>query len=194
MAWLPFINNYKPFYIQTVNDSAAWSTEVYGLVAKSNPYPIMPNPKDPYKNDFKDANGDDEYVQEMFYESQEISVKFYCKVPGASEAEKLLRHQVAAFFEKIKKGEFLIYDSYTGIGRQKVRYAGYEEDSFVARDDYARVIFTVKFKVNDPLTQMYYNDVTGQITDDPAEGRTDLLGSEDNAYIITEEGLYIQVA
>ena len=77
MAWLPFINDYKPFYIQTTGDAAAWSTTDYGLVAKSNPYPVMPSPKEPYKNAWKDENGDDEYVTEMYYEAQTISVKFY---------------------------------------------------------------------------------------------------------------------
>ncbi len=154
MAWLPFINDYKPFYIQTTGDAAAWSTTDYGLVAKSNPYPVMPSPKEPYKNAWKDENGDDEYVTEMYYEAQTISVKFYCKVPG-SGAVATLRSQIASFFAKIKQGEFLIYDEYTGIGRQKVRYAGFEEDSFVAKDNYARAIFTVKFKVNDPVTPFH---------------------------------------
>jgi len=194
MAWLPFINNYKPFYIQTTGDPAAWSTEVFGLIAKSNPYPIMPNPKAPYNNDWKDADGDDEYVASQFFEPQELSVKFYCKVPEGDDSEKLLRGQIADFFAKIKQGEFLIYDDYTGIGRQKVHYAGYEEDSFVARDGYARAIFTVKFKVNDPLTALYYDSKNKKITTDPSAGRSDLLGTEDSKYIITEEGLFIQVA
>ncbi len=195
MAWLPFINNYKPFYIQTADDATAWSTEVYGLVAKSNPYPIMPSPKEPYSIDWKDANGDDEYVNEQFFKSQELSVKFYCKVPEGDDSEKILRGQLSAFFEKIKEGEFLIYDDYTGIGRQKVRYAGYEEDSFVSRDGFARVIFTAKFKVNDPLTALYYNNRTNVITTTPHTDRSDLLGTESgSSYIITEEGLYIQVA
>ena len=194
MAWLPFINNYKPFYIQTSNDVEAWSTEVYGLVAKSNPYPIMPSPKEPYNNDWKDEHGDDEYVETQFFAAQELSVKFYCKVPEGEDSEKTLRRQITDFFEKIKDGEFCIYDDYTGIGRQKVRYAGYEEDSFVAHDDYARAIFTVKFKVNDPLTALYYDDRNKVITTDPTQGRSDLLGAEDGDYIITEGGLYIQVA
>lgn len=162
MAWLPYIHNYKPFYIQTVNESTAWSTEDYGLVAKSNPYPVMPTPKAPYNNDWKDKNGDDEFVATQRFEAQELSVMFYCKVPG-SNAQATLRDQIVSFFRKIKDGEFLIYDSQTGIGRRLVHYAGYEEDSFVANDSYARAIFTVRFKVNDPLTVMVYNETTHKI-------------------------------
>lgn len=163
MAWLPFIKDYKPFYIQTANDTTAWSTEVYGLVAKSNPYPIMPNPKTPYNNDWKDENGDDEYVVVQYFQSQELSVKFYCKVPGGDNPEKTLRMQIADFFDKIREGEFTVYDSTTGIGRRKVHYAGYEEDTFSAKDNYALAIFTVKFKVNDPVTAMEYNTTTQKI-------------------------------
>lgn len=163
MAWTPYINNYKPFYIQTSADTEAWSTEVYGLIAKSNPYPVMPSPKAPYNNDWKDENGDDEYVEEQFFQAQELDVKFYCKVPEGVGSEKTLREQIAGFFEKIKAGEFFIYDSYTGIGRRRVHYAGYEEDSFVSDAAYARVIFTAKFKVNDPVTAMVYDGQTHQI-------------------------------
>lgn len=158
MAWLPFINNYKPFYIQTETDAAAWSTEIYGLVAKSNPYPALPEPKEPYKNDFHDENGDDEYTTAMRYKSFTFKVKFYVKAyaNGNTPAADVLRSQMQTFFGCIKNGEFKVYDSYTGLGRQKVRYAGYEEadDAFVARDNWARLIFSVTFKVNDPITAM----------------------------------------
>lgn len=193
MAWIPFIRDYKPFYIQTSADAKAWGTEVYGLIAKSNPYPILPTPKSPYNNDWKDENGDDEYVEQQFFEAQELEVQFYCKVVNGSSSEKVLREQIRSFFEKIKQGEFLIYDSYTGIGRQRVHYSGYEEDSFVAQDGFARAIFTVKFKVNDPVTSFFYNEKTGVITNNAAEGRSDLLGTESSVLLVTESGFYIQV-
>lgn len=161
MAWLPYIRNYKPFYIECVGDLAAWSTTDYGLVAKTNPYLILPNPKEPYNNDWKDEDGDDEYVASMHYEAFTFQVGFYVKTfdsTGLSRATAtdLLRMQMAEFFAKIKEGEFKVFDSYTGVGRQHVRYAGYEEvdGGFVSRDNWARIIFNVTFKVNDPVTIM----------------------------------------
>ena len=61
--------------------------------------------------------------------------------------------------DTIKEGEFKVYDSATGLGRRKVRYAGFTEERAAIMDkDFARCIFTITFKVNDPVTFMtYYN-------------------------------------
>lgn len=158
MAWLPYINDYHPLYIQADGDDKAWGTETYGLVAKSSPYHAFPEPKDPYKNDFRDENGDDEADGVMHFKSFTFKVQFYVKTfdDATRRAVDVLREQESAFFEKIKEGEFKVYDSYTGLGRQKVRYAGYEEsgEGFMARDNWARHVFSVSFKVNDPVTAM----------------------------------------
>lgn len=163
MPYLPYMSDYKPFYIQAANDATAWSTGVYGLVAKSSPYPAFPELKDPYNNDWKDENGDDEYLTSVNYKAFTFDVQFYVKafdtVNGqgvvTKTADVVLREQMADFFAKIKVGEFKVFDSYTGLGRQKVRYAGYSENSgFLARDNWARLIFKVTFKVNDPVTNM----------------------------------------
>lgn len=165
----PTIVNYKPFYIQYGNNATASNTlTTWGLIAKSNPYPALPSPKDPYKNDWLDENGDEEYTTNMKYQSFEFSVDFCIRAKNTMSgnnvtqtAEETIRTNMATFFTAIKSGEFKIYDSYTGLGRQKVRYAGFEEDAFISRRgdggrayDFAYCCFKVKFKVNDPLTFM----------------------------------------
>lgn len=161
MAYLPDIINYKPFYIQTDVEEGAIDTTTWGMVAKSNPYPALPTPKEVYKNEWLDENGDDEYNAQMYYESFEFDVQFYIKTIGES-AESDLRSQIDSFFTKIKSGEFMIYDSYTGLGRQKVRYAGYSEEEykrmFQSSSNWARAIFTVTFKVNDPITRIVLSE------------------------------------
>ena len=159
MPYLPNIPDYKPFYIQTDADATAIDTAAqWGLVAKTNPYPAMPEPKEPYNNEWKDEDGDDEYVADMHYESFEFDVTFFIKTYAteSKSAAELLREQINAFFNHIRTGEFKVYDAYTALGRQKVRYAGYDEgdEGFKARADWARLIFTVTFKVNDPVTAM----------------------------------------
>ena len=156
MIYVPEIVNYQPFYIQATNDSVARNTTEWGLVAKVNPYPLLPNPKEPFKNDWHDENGDQEWCEVMHYEPIEFSVSFYIKAYDAdkAKAEEQIREQVESFFSHIKHGEFRVYDSYNGIGRQKVRYAGYKEESFVRRKDWARAIFQITFKTNDPITRM----------------------------------------
>lgn len=159
MAYQINISGYKPFYIQADTDTAAIDTlKEWGMVAKSNPYPALPTPKEPYSNNFLDENGADEYVAQLYYDSFTFDVEFFVKAYAESskDAVTALREQMSSFFEHIRNGEFKVYDSYTGLGRQKVRYAGYteNEDNFKARGDWARLIFTVTFKVNDPVTFM----------------------------------------
>ena len=156
MAYIPEIVDYKPFFIQTESDSAARNTTEWGLIAKTNPFPLLPNPKDPYKNDWHDANGDEEWVEKIYYQPIEFEVSFYIKAYETNDesAEVIMRRQIDGFFSLIKAGEFKIYDSYNGIGRRKVRYAGYSEEDFSKRSNWARAIFRIKFKVNDPITRM----------------------------------------
>lgn len=157
MAYIPDIINYQPFYIQLNAEEGAIDTTVWGMVAKANPFPALPTPKEVYKNEWLDENGDDEYNAQMYYESFEFDVQFYVKVMGEN-AEAVMRSQIDDFFNKIGQGEFMVYDSYTGLGRQKVRYAGFGEDEFKKRirasHNWARAIFTITFKVNDPITRI----------------------------------------
>ena len=153
MAYTPDIIDYKPFYIQTDADDKAVDTTTWGLIAKSTPFPVLPTPKETYRNEWLDEDGDDEYNAQMYYESFEFDVAFYVKALG-SDAERVLRGQIEGFFSRIRSGEFKVYDAYTGLGRQRVRYAGYSEESFKKTDKWARAIFTVTFKVNDPITRI----------------------------------------
>ena len=77
MAYAPNIADYKPFWIQSGTTAAKNTATEWGMVAKSNPYPLLPTPKEPYKNDWKDESGDDEYNAVMHYEPIEFSVQFY---------------------------------------------------------------------------------------------------------------------
>lgn len=156
MAYIPDIVDYKPFYIQTDADEVAIDTTFWGLVAKANPFPALPSPKESYKNEWLDENGDDEYNAQMFYEAFEFDVQFYVKAydSPAGSGEEIIRKQVDEFFAKIKEGEFSIFDAYTGLGRRKVRYSGFSEDGFKRGRNWARAIFSITFKVNDPVTRM----------------------------------------
>lgn len=159
------ISDYKPFYIQKTLSGVATcydSRVQFGMVARSNPYPALPTPKDPYKNEWLDANGDDEYTETLYYSAYEFEVSFYAKAlsSGGSSAAEVLRGWLNSFFTFVKDGDLEIYDSYTAIGRRKVRYAGFAEDSFVSRKDWASTTFTITFKVNDPVTLMKYSGGT----------------------------------
>lgn len=157
MAYIPTIIDYKPFYIQTDADEAAIDTTEWGMVAKITPFPILPSPKDPYKNDWLDEHGDDEHNKQMFYEAFEFDVQFHIITIGTNAVVDLVS-QVESFFQKICDGEFMFYDSYTSIGRRKVRFAGGSIDDFrdriVRGQDKASCDLTITFKVNDPITRV----------------------------------------
>lgn len=157
-AFVPHMKGYKPIYIQVASGDGkvCHDTTEWGLVAQTNPYPALPNPKEPYRNDWPGEDGDDEYTAQMHYEAFEMQVGFYVKCfnSGTVKAPEVLRLQLDSFFSAVKQGEFDLYDTYTGLGYRKVRYAGYGKPEYLARENWARLIFTATFKVNDPVTRM----------------------------------------
>lgn len=166
------ITNYKPFYIQYGENATATDTKAaWGMVAKTNPYPLLPTPKEPYTNDWKDEDGDDEYTTTMHYKGFEIEVEFYMKaVDGTNTTAAADLHAAAwTFFTAVREGTFRIYDEYTKLGFQRVRYAGsdFDDSTFKERSGTATVMFKVKFKVNDPVTRMTLSN--GVITADDAD-------------------------
>lgn len=167
MAYYPHIRDFKRFYIQTSSDSAAIDTaEQWGIIAKTHPLVSLPQVKTPASNDWYDENGTDEYTTKMYYQSIDYSVDFYLKTRSTESfdiATSSLHAAIYSFFNKIGKGEFTFYDEATGQGRRKVRYnsGSYEDNKIVWTSDdeyyYARCIFTLSFKINDPTTDIGYN-------------------------------------
>lgn len=148
----PDIANYKPFYIQ--KDGTLYDTRAeWGLIIKTNPYELLPNAKQPYRNDWLDENGDDEYTDHIFYEAYTFDVQFYIR--ATSEAD--IVESVRDMFAVIKDGDFEIYDASTAIGRRNVRYEGFKSDETTNTGGYVRRMFTITFKVNDPVTFIRLN-------------------------------------
>ena len=166
MLYVPPIRDYQPFYIQSSTASSATNIlNTFKVVIKTHEYPSYRKPKEPYRNDWKDEHGDDEYLAQMFYES--FTFKAECvMLASGSTARADLKAGVLAF-QNALAGEFKVYDSWTGFGFQHVRLSQFpmpsegNYDAFYitnpttrVRTEYARVMFTVEFKVNDPVTQM----------------------------------------
>lgn len=57
MTFVPSIINYKPFYVQTQDDVSAIDTAHWGLIAKSNPYPVLPSPNSHIKMNGRTKTG-----------------------------------------------------------------------------------------------------------------------------------------
>lgn len=171
MAVVP--NGYKPFYIQKMGSgNSCWdSLNKWDMAVKSFPFKYLPEAKTTGSNDWFDQNGDDEYVpSELKFKAYEIEAEFIiCENDTTSggvttTSDKHIRTQLKAFFDYIKVGEFKIIDTYTGIGRQHIRYVKFDPQSFRRRADHAMLVFKITFKVNDPVTNMKYNG-TGIVTE-----------------------------
>lgn len=170
MLYVPPIRDYKPFYIQVGTAQTATDIkDTYSVVVKTHDYPSHRKPKEPYKNDWKDENGDDEYTAEMYYEAFTFKAECVMLASGAT-ARTDLRNGIREFQDALV-GEFKVFDSWTGFGFQKVRLSQFQMPSdgnfdvfYIknpttrVRTEYARVIFTVEFKVNDPVTDMIMDE------------------------------------
>lgn len=162
MPYVPTIIGYKPFYIQTSADLTAWDTTTYGLVAQTQPFPEGYEVKEPYKNDWHDEHGDDEYAAQMFFKAFEYTVRFYIKAypdtTNHKSAISILNGLRDQFRTKLVPGEFKIWDSWQEKGYQNVRYVKETVETREVNDDEAWMIFSVTFKVNDPATVVTFSN------------------------------------
>lgn len=160
MPYIPTIRNYKPFYIETGSDSAAWDTTTYGMIVQSQPFPEVTEVKEPYKNTWFDENGDDEYMDSLYLKAFEYTIKFYVQTFTNTNktAIEQLNSQKNDFKAKLLDGGFKIWDSWQQRGFQDVRLAKMSIESRKVTDEYAWAIFSVTLKVNDPATEVTYSN------------------------------------
>ena len=128
----------------------------WGIVCKDFPFKLYGEAKDLPSHDWKDEDGDDEYIpDELKIAAYEMDVEFVYK--GAVESANT---NIRAFLDYLTGrggtgAELMVYDTYTKIGRQGVRFVSVDEDVFFRQTEYGDVVvFSVAFKVNDPVTDI----------------------------------------
>lgn len=151
------IRDYHNLYFQAGSDGSAWTEEAYHLVAQSQPYQDNSEVKEPYRNDWFDEDGDDEYTAQMFRKSFEFQVKFFIKaVMGQNDVDETaamgeIVAQRKAFRERlISSGSFKFYDDWNKCGFRSIRFVKDETEERSIGKGGAWMIFSVTFKVNDP--------------------------------------------
>ena len=158
--FIPSLREYAPFYIQRATDAAAIDIQsAYGVTIQVHEYPSKLKVKQPYKNDWKDRHGDEEYTGHLYYEAFTLNLKcvILTNEADASTSRAELRSQVRAFQAAIGQGEFSIYDDWTKYGFRHVRldeFPQISEGDFDNFNGHCRLIFSVILKVNDPATGM----------------------------------------
>lgn len=168
--YVPQISDYAPFYIQRDGDTTATNIlSTYGVIVKDSGYPMNRKAKEPYKNDWKDRDGDDEWNTVLNYEAFTYTIEcaiFTRNSNGVAAARQELETAVRAFENFLRNGEFKFYSSYHNFGFQGTRVEEFSSpgsSGFKTFGNTARVIFSVTFKVNDPTTDMTYNSSQNKI-------------------------------
>lgn len=128
----------------------------WGIVCKDFPFKLYGEAKELPSQDWHDEHGDDEYIpSELRISAYEIDVEFVYKGDMNTANTNIM-----AFLDYLTgKGgtgaELMVYDTYTRIGRQGVRYVSVDDDIFWRQEEGGDVVvFVVTFKVNDPTTDI----------------------------------------
>lgn len=177
MLYAPVIRNYRPFYIQWAYDAVAKDTIAapYYIVVKSPEYPPY-KVKEPYKNQWFDEHGDDEYISgnglwvEAFTLKVECAMYAFGSASGDTIASLIsnLNQRMQDFHEYLRAGWLKIYDTSKAMGFQNVRLVEFptpSEDAYKINDNAKQIIgrsvklrFSFTLKVNDPVTRMVMQD------------------------------------
>lgn len=150
----------KPYaiYFKKMKDDALVVDTLsnWGIVCKEFPFKLYGEAKELPTRDWKDEDGDDEYIpDELKIASYELEVEFVYK--GNIDSANT---QIKSFLDYLTGrggtgAELMVYDTYTKIGRQSVRFVSVEEDVFYRQEEGGDVVvFVVTFKVNDPVTDI----------------------------------------
>jgi hypothetical protein len=142
------------------------SVNKWGIFCKDIPFKMFEKVKDPAKRSWYDEDGDDEFIPKdgLRLEAYTMKVEFACKKMNADKFKKAVedvRANIADFLSYLRQGQFKLYSSYTRIGRQNVRLESVSDNAKWRSDEGGEyLIFEVVFKVNDPVTDVVYNNVS----------------------------------
>lgn len=168
----PPLKVYAPFYIQGATDATATDIrQVYGVTIRRKPYPAALKVKEPYRNDWKDRDGDDEYLGQLFREAFTYTIEavMFTKDDLSTDAKTELAANLRAFQKFLLGGALRIYDDSVKFGFRNVRLVEFiepGEDDFKSFDGHCRLVFKFTLKINDPSTAMVYDATSGAIIED----------------------------
>lgn len=123
----------------------------YNLYIKHVPFTVMSKVKNIITQTWKDEDGDDVFIPEnIVHEAYDLELEFVYWDPTDS-ANAMIRQ----FIDEIKGKWLKVYDSYTKMGRQGVYVISADDDPrFLRREGRDCLVFNVKFRVNDPNTNI----------------------------------------
>lgn len=131
--------------------------EQWGIVCREVSFIPYPSPKNLPARDWPDEDGVDEYVpSQLKLSAAEIKVDF-----GVTGDVGVANTAIKGFVDYLTGRDgngclFSIYDEYTRIGKQNVRYLSIEDDATLERNSAQDLVllFSMTFKCNDPYTDI----------------------------------------
>lgn len=138
------------FLVQKMSGGGVYDTSYWGIRVTSCPFmPYGKEAKDLPSNDWADEHGLDEWEPStLCMKVYELKVEFVYKGDDAAV-------DIKSFIEFLANGgsnKFYAADS--GMGRQLVRYKGYDDNAYWLNNGDDVVTFTLNFMVNDPVTNI----------------------------------------
>ena len=150
----------KPYaiYFKKMKDDALVvdTLDNWGIVCKDFPFKLYGEAKELPSHDWKDEDGDDEYIPDVLpIAAYEMEVEFAYKGDMFTANSNIKGFLDYLTGREGDGAEFMCYDTYTKIGRQHMRFVSVGEDIFHRETESGDVIvFSVTFKVNDPVTDI----------------------------------------
>ncbi len=146
--------DYYKFYIQKEADGSAVCElgEDFGFYETACNFYGGGTVKDIPSRDWHDEDGDDEYVPAVQrFKSCEMEVSF-----GYKGSQFTANAALSTLKSYLSGGTMKFYDTYNRIGRQNVRFMEISDDATLVRNsaDGDILIIKIKFKVNDPVTDV----------------------------------------
>lgn len=152
----------EKIYIQKITDSDTEPDIMetgsdFGFYGMEIPFMMQAEAKEPSKNDWKDEDGDDEYIPQDGLRMQAFEIEIKLGYKGAKDTANA---KLAALLKYLtgKDGcgaRMKIYSTYTKIGYNDVRFVSINDDAELVRDNDGDIlIVAITLKVNDPVTKV----------------------------------------
>jgi len=159
------MDKWRNFYLQKMegsNNPVKESVAAWGIYCKDIPFKLFDKVKAPAKRTWNDEHGDDEYISSdgLYLEAYTMRVEFGCKKMDNPTSVTDVRVKVGDFLKYLRtSGHLKMYSSHTKIGRQYVRLESISDSAKWKSDESGEyLIFEVTLKVNDPVTDITYDN------------------------------------
>lgn len=162
--------NYDKVYIQKMKEGAAAKETVadFDIYCAEIPFRLFVEAKDPSKRDWMDEHGDDEYIPDsgLKLKAYTMDVKFCCKGDKFSSNAKIQKFVEYLTGMDGSGAVMMMYCTWTKIGRRGIRFDKLNDKAELVRDgDGDTLVFTITFKVNDPVSNITPISASGVVTE-----------------------------